>query len=304
MVGILALALAVGGTMAARDTLVEVRPGDRLILEGFSGEVFVGSWERSVMSLGVEAEGTASFRIQRSGDRLELRVADRGGRSRAKELRVLVPPWMNLEIAGRDMDAVVEGVEGEVVLRNLEGDLVLRKLGGAVRATSVEGGIEARGLTGTARLRTGSDDLRVEGSSGTLELETVDGDVELAGVESSRVTVRTTDGDIDFSGRLPAGGEFSFHSHSGDITLRLAPPVNLEVSVLAYEGEFSSDFPVRARGFRTGEGFQFTIGEGGGRMVLEAFDGDIRILNMREPVGDGARARLTREPQESIARIP
>jgi hypothetical protein len=280
MIGIFALLISAGTLVTAGDTLVEVRQGDRLILHDFSGTVFVESWDRSAMSLEADAEGSIVFKVTRVGNTLEIGIEDGKSRNRAEELRIVLPPWMSLEISGREVEAEVRGVAGEVVIQNLRGDISLRDLTGEVRASSAEGSIEASNLSGTTRLRTGNEDIWIGDSSGNLEVETVDGDIEMEGIQSRRIMARTTDGEITFTGSLQAGGDFEFHSHGGDIEMSLLPPVNLGVTVLAYAGGFQSDFPVHARGFRSGEGLEFTVGSGGGRLVLEAFDGNIRLSSV------------------------
>ena len=286
MNGALALFLLGSTLLSPGDTLVELRQGDRLILRDFGGAVYVESWERPLLQAEVRSKESVSFRVQRSGSSLELRLAGGEGRNRVEDLRLVVPPWLKLEVTGRELDVDVRDMDGDLIVRNLRGDLSFRNLGGTVEAYTVEGGIEAYRLTGSARLRTGDDDLRVEDSSAALSLETVDGEIRLEGIDARRVSARTTEGDIEFSGRILEGGEYGFFSHGGDIQLRLVPPVNLDASVLAYEGEFESEFPVKAKGFRSGEGLEFTLGTGGARLNLETFDGEIRLLRI---LGGGDR---------------
>ena len=277
MMGILELLVVAGSLVTSGDTLVEVRQGDRLVLQSFAGTVHVETWDQPKMSLEADTEESVAFRVNREGNRLEIRVEDGKSRNRAEELRVVLPPWMNLEMSGRELEADVRGVEGDVEIQNLRGDISLRDLAGEVEASTSEGSIDAWSLSGTARLRTGDDDIWIGDSSGALDLETVDGEIDMAGVRSHRISARTTEGEITFTGRLEDGGDFGFYSHGGDIELNLLPPVNLDVTILAYEGSFESDFPVHARGFRSGDGMEFRVGEGGGRLVLEAFDGNIRL---------------------------
>jgi hypothetical protein len=278
MMGILELLVFAGTLVTSGDTLIEVRQGDRLVLQSFDGTVYVETWDQPNMSLEADAEESVAFRVNREGNRLEVRVEDGKSRNRAEELRVVLPPWMNLEMSGRELEADVLGVGGNVEIQNLRGDISLRDLAGEVQASTSEGSIDAWNLSGSARLRSGDDDIWIGDSSGTLDLETVDGEIDMEGVRSRRVSARTTEGEITFTGRLEEGGDFGFYSHGGSIELNLLPPVNLDVSVLAYEGGFESDFPVRSRGFRSGEGMEFRVGEGGGRLVLEAFDGNIGLF--------------------------
>jgi len=278
MMEILELLVFAGTLVTPGDTLIEVRQGDRLVLQSFDGTVYVEGRDQPNMSLEADAEESVVFRVNREGNRLEVRVEDGKSRNRAEELRVVLPPWMNLEMSGRELEADVRGVGGNVEIQNLRGDISLRDLAGEVQASTSEGSIDAWNLSGSARLRSGDDDIWIGDSSGALDLETVDGEIDMEGVRSRRVSARTTEGEITFTGRLEKGGDFGFYSHGGSIELNLLPPVNLDVSVLAYEGGFESDFPVRSRGFRSGEGMEFRVGEGGGRLVLEAFDGNIGLF--------------------------
>jgi len=280
MNGTLALFLLVKAVASPGDTLVEVHQGDRLVLQDFGGSVYVETWERPFLQVEVMTKESVPLRIRRSGNSLELQGAGGEGRRRREELRLILPPWMNLEVTGRELEVEVRDLAGDLVVRNLRGDLALRNLAGSVEAYTVEGSIEAYNLTGSARLRTGDDDLWVGNSSAALDLETVDGEIRMEGIDSRRVSAVTTQGEIEFSGHILEGGDYGFYSHGGDIQLRLAPPVNLEATILAYEGEFQSDYPVKAKGFRSGEGLEFTLGTGGARLVMETFDGEIQLLRV------------------------
>jgi hypothetical protein len=283
MHGAFALFLLVGTLTAPGDTLLGVREGDRLVLSDFQGTVFVQTWDRSELYVEAESKESRSFRINRSGSRVELRLAEEAGPERRDGLRMTVPYWMDLEFSGKELEVEVWAVDGDVMVRNIRGDISFRDLRGLVEAYTVEGSIEAQGLTGSARLRTGNDELRVMSSSAALDLETVNGDIELEEIQSRRVSARSTEGEIDFSGRVLGGGDYGFFTHGGDVRLHLSEPVNLDASILTYEGKLSSGFPVRTDGFRSGEGLDFSIGAGGARLVVETFSGSVEL--MRHPGG-------------------
>lgn len=270
-------ALLLGAPTSARDTLIQVREGDHLVLKGFSGAVEVEGWGRSEVRARADAEEALLFQFSRSGSRIDLEVLDRKNRNRTEELILLVPSWMEVDVSGANLDVAVKGLSGGVRVRSLKGDLILQDLSGIVEASTVEGSIDASGLGGTARLKTGNDDITIVESRAELYLESVSGDIDLRRSAAPGIEARTTDGDVDFSGRLSPDGAYGFHTHSGELTVTLDPPVDADVTVLAYEGDFRSDFPVRTRGFRTGQNLVFTIGAGGARVVLEAFDGEVTL---------------------------
>jgi len=278
MVELILAALLLGSPISAGDTLLDLREGDRLVLGDFTGEVEVVGWDRDYLAAESDSDEEIHFEFERSGNRVVIKVLDRKDRNRAEELTLRVPRWVELDLSGKRLEARVRGIGGSVRIRNLSGDLTLEDLRGRVDASTASGEITAAGLEGAAKLRTGGDDLTVRGSSGAMDLETLSGDIELLGLSSVSISVRTTSGDIDFVGRLFSGGDYQFRSHSGDVNLQLEEPLNIDVTVLAYEGAFESDFPIRARGFKSGQEMAFTLGSGGGRLTLEAFTGEIALL--------------------------
>lgn len=300
MLELLISVVALAPAVSVQDTIVPVETGDRLLLEELSGTLEVEAWNRSEIRAEAEDEEPLLFTVSRSGSRIELRARDPKGRSRAEDLKVWIPTWMDLEVSGRELEVSVDGLGGRVVVRNLEGDVILENLSGAVDVTVVEGEIVARRLLGSARLKTGEDEITLTDCNAALALETVSGDVEIRRSTSPGVEVRTTDGDVDFDGPLIPGGAYEFHSHGGDLTLTLQPPVDADVTVLVYEGDFRSDFPVRAQGFRSGQDMRFTIGSGGSRLLLNAFDGEVLLRRAQGgPAGPSSTA-----PEQTSDRRP
>jgi DUF4097 and DUF4098 domain-containing protein YvlB len=264
--------------LSAGDTLQDLREGDRVVLRDFRGEVEVVGWDRGYMAVEADSDEETRFEFQRSGNQVMVRVVDRKSRNRAEELTLRVPLWVELDLSGQRLEVQLRGVEGAVKIRTFNGDITLQDLPGRVDVTTTGGEISARGLTGTAILKSGSGDITIRDSSGDLTLEAVSGEVEMTNVSSESLAVSTTSGDIDLFGRILPGGDYHFRSHSGDLTLHLEEPLNINVSLLVYEGAFESDFPVRARGFTSGEEMEFTLGSGGGRLTAEAFNGDVALL--------------------------
>jgi hypothetical protein len=290
MLELLLAGFLIGAPFAAKDTVIQVGEGDRLLLRDFSGLVEVEGWDRDELRAEADAEEAIVFRFTRSGSAIEMEALDRKNRSRSEDLRLRVPAWMDVEISGPKLDVEISRLTGVVTVRNLKGDIYLEDLSGRVNAGSVEGSIYADGLRGSARLRTGDDEIRVVDSSADLDLESVSGDIELEEISGLDLKVRSTHGEVDFFGSLLQGGSYAFHTHSGDLTLVLDPDVDADVTVLAYEGEFEADFPIRSRGFRSGHEFGFTIGSGGAQLLLEAFDGEISLRRRDLHNGEGTDA--------------
>jgi hypothetical protein len=91
------------------------------------------------------------------------------------------------------------------------------------------------------------------------------------------VAVETTDGDVDFTGRLEAGARVRLSTHDGDVTATIPPGSDVDVSVSTFDGSFEPSMPVVTRGLRAGEALDFRLGRGGATLSMQAFDGDIRL---------------------------
>jgi len=181
MNALLLTAWLVSGGAASPDTTVELRRGDRVVVEGISGELRVETWDRAAMDIRGEDEDPIGVSASRAGDRVVLRATDRKRR-------------------GFDVDA------------------------GSIRA-------------------------------------------------------KTLSGDVFFSGPLAAGGSYWFSVHDGDADFELPSDSGAEVTVSTFDGEFTSDFPVVVQRYGGGGVFDFTLGNGGARLEIQVFDGEIELRN-------------------------
>ena len=163
----------------------------------------------------------------------------------------------------------VSVVDGEVEIRDIQGPVAVVTVEGEVRIQNVRGVVAAKSF---------DDDVILRGIRGDqVAAESIGGDVLMDDIESPDVAGSTVDGEVRFVGPLLEGGEYTLVTHDGDLTVRLSDRVNADVSISTFEGKFRSDFPVQVSRFRGGREFSFTLGEGGAKLVLRAFDGDIRL---------------------------
>lgn len=268
--------LAAGGA-ALPDTAVDLRRGDRVVVESLSGSVEVTVWERSALSvegLGPEARGLA---VRREGGRVVVGPGDRKGRGLAVAVRLRVPAWAPLEIRGLDLDVTVSGVEADVTARTVEGDIAVSGVSGALSLSTIDGSVEVRDARGSVSARSRGGDVTLIAVEGRLEVESGDGDLRLQEVTAPSVRAQTLDGDIFFQGPLSAGGTYWFSTHDGDAEVVVPADVGARVRVSTFDGEFTSDFPVTLQRYGGGGMFEFAVGNGGASLEIQAFDGEIRL---------------------------
>jgi hypothetical protein len=135
-----------------------------------------------------------------------------------------------------------------------------------------------------------ADDVTLRRIAGSVEVHSGDGDILLDALESMSVRAEAQDGDIVFSGSIEDGGEYGFYLHDGDVTLELPADVSARVHVSTFDGEFTSDFPVRVESFSAGRQFDFVLGRGSASIDIEVFDGEIRLARGGAGSGGGIGA--------------
>ena len=265
---------------ASADTVVRMRAGDRVVFDGMEGRLTIGAWSRDEMELRSDAESTP-VTVRRAGSTVRVEPGDRKGRRRALDVAVRLPPSTDVEVNGLSLDLVVQEMDGRIDVDNVDGDVWVEDAGGPVTIRTIEGEIDVvRAMAGVS-VSSQSDDVRLRGVAGAVDAHSGDGDIELMDVRSMAVRAETQDGDIDFSGVLEDGGEYGFFVHDGDATLAIPADSRVRVQVSTFDGEFESDFPVVLERFTGGREFDFTVGAPRARMVVQVFDGEIRLLERR-----------------------
>lgn len=269
------------GVWAGDLELDELRPRLDTVLYVEPGDVFVSETLRGTLI--VRARGDE---MRLSGDPDEIPVLVREGRrvqlqprrgARDADVVVELPSWMPVSIRSRDLDVSMTRNEAEIRIEVLSGDIRIDGVSGAVEARTVNGEVEVRGTEGDLELSTADGDVRVVGHRGLLRVESTDGDLTLRDIEGRDVAASTLDGDVEFEGAVTGNGSLELSAHDGDVMVGLPAAVQADVEVSTFHGEFTSDFRVQAAGFRAGEPLRFQIGDGGARIRLRSFDGDISI---------------------------
>lgn len=264
----------VSALLPAPDTTVELRRGDRVVVEGLSGELVVEAWSRPAMEVGGETLGLS---VSRSGNRVRIVSGDPKSRGLDVDATLRVPEWVDVDIQGRSLEVSVTGMRGQVTVRNVSGDIRVHDVEGRLDLSSHEGGIDVTGAQGEVSAVSRGDHVRLRDVTGAVTVESGSDDVTLEAVTSSSLRARTLDGDLRFQGPLVAGGTYSFSVHDGDAILVLPADAGARVTVATFDGEFTSDFPVVFQGFHSGGSMAFTLGEGGAEVEVRVFDGQINL---------------------------
>jgi hypothetical protein len=269
-----ALVLAVASTVQA-DTTLAVNRGDRLVLEGISGVIAIDAWDRNELEVR-SATGNTPLTVRRTGATLQVE-ADGARRRRSLDAVIRVPAWIDVEVGGSALDLNVTGIDGGLRVANVSGDVQIRDAGGSVDVRSIRGEVVVVDARGSVRASSQADDVTLRRVAGSVEAHSGDGDIILDQIESMSVRAEAQDGDIVFSGSIASAGEYRFYLHDGDVLLEVPADVSARVHVSTFDGEFTSDFPVRVESFSAGRQFDFVLGQGSALVEIEVFDGEIRL---------------------------
>lgn len=267
-------------TGAGADT-VRARPGDRLVIRDLTGRVIVRGVEGDVVRTLAGPSGPGSPAPTRSDGRIVLSGRDARGRSPTRDLVVEVPRWLALDVRAEELRVSVEGLAAAVDVRTVEGDVEVREVEGSLNLWSVDGEIRVYGASGPVRARSVDASVELHRVRGDVEVGSTDGDLDLLDVEADRVDAQTVDGDVTFEGPLRPGGTYVLVTHDGDVTAAVPEGAGVRVEVSTFDGTFEADVPVTLDRFRGGRETAFTLGDGRARLVLQAFDGDIRLRHRR-----------------------
>lgn len=244
-----------------------------------SGDITVTGWTRGEVKIyGVIELGylESSF----SSSRVRITAKSRRGRMGRSHYEVSVPVGTEVRASTVSGNIAVRGVAGEVTTKSVSGDVEVRDAGNRVEIETVSGDIRGIKLGGRIRVHAVSGDVRLEDIDGDVSGKSVSGSLEATG-SVANLEFESVSGEVTFSGDLRAGGSFRANSHSGDLRLTLPATLNANVDVQTYSGDFRTAFPITIqpgeRSGSRGRRMSGTIGNGGARISLETFSGDVTI---------------------------
>jgi hypothetical protein len=278
------------GAIRGRETLRVIYPDGRILYRG-RGD---GSWNTQVR---VDDDGTF-YDDGRDDDGRQVRISSRGGSGieAHADLTVAVPPGQRIALYLAAGDVDVTNVNGEILVdvgaadvttSGTRGQLRLDTGSGEVRVTDAEGDLDLDSGSGASTLTgvrgrilnidsgsgsvTGRDitvqELRVDAGSGEVDLERVAApDIRMdLGSGSTELTLTS---DVQ---------TLTVDSGSGSVTIRVPESLGAQVEVDAGSGGLDLQVPVTTRRISR-DAFSGSIGDGQGRIVIDAGSGRVRIL--------------------------
>lgn len=212
---------------------------------------------------------------------VSIRARSVSGRLEEIQYNLVVPQGVRVRTSSVSGDMIIRGTKGEVRAQSTSGDIQVTDAARGIQISTVSGSVDIGSASGDIRISTVSGDVEGTRLSGNIAVETVSGDVEVSESEIRDLRFSSTSGDLMFQGGLLSGGVSRLSTHSGDVELRIPAATGATFELQTFSGDIFSAFPVvlqpsEGRRIRNRR-MEFTVGDGGGRIAIETFSGDISI---------------------------
>lgn len=277
------------GPIGGRETLRVRYPSDRIVYGETRGH-------RSTIH--VREDGTFSDGgWQERGDRSRVDIRGYGpGLEAHADLLVRVPRGQKIELYLAVGRVDVTNVAGDVVVDVASADVDVAGVTGALTLDTGSGRVAVRDVTGDLNIDSGSGGLSVERVKGnTLRLDSGSGGVQASDIEvgqfdadvgsgglrvhrlrASQVSAETGSGGVSIE-LLSDVQNLDVETGSGGVTIRAPATLSAAVNVETGSGGFQTDFEITTR--RVGRNHvDGRIGDGKGRITIEAGSGTVRLL--------------------------
>ena len=256
-------------------------------ISNVSGLVDVQAWARNEVEVtGELGKGTERLEVVRNGNvvRIKVILPSKSSRAESSELFVKLPAGSGLAINTVSADIAVRGLRGSQRLQSVSGDIRTEAAAEDVECKTVSGDVD---ITGSGQrtlltVTTVSGDAALTKVAGEVNGNTVSGDFTIAMSEAHRSRLRSTSGNLGFTGRLATDARLDIESISGDVRLDLAAPIGAEFDVSSFNGDIRNCFgpePVRTSEYAPGRELRFREGSGAARVRIKTLNGDISVCN-------------------------
>ena len=263
-------------------------PDGEVRISNVSGRVEVVAWDRSE----VEVTGTVGAKVERlefgGGDNyttvrvvLPSRVRNCDDDCEG-DIKVSVPRVARIDADTVSADVSVADAAGAVRVNSVSGEVTLRTRSRDLEASSVSGDVDVvgNGADGRVEARSVSGDVRIQGVSAEIQVESVSGNVDVQRSKVTRLSMKSTSGDVAYAGGIAGTGSFEFQTVSGDVKVALEGPRDATFDISTFSGDIDNGFGPKARRtseYAPGYELRFTEGKGAARIRINTLSGEVDL---------------------------
>jgi hypothetical protein len=286
------LALGVSANAPAADKSfereVQAEPKGIVDISNVAGTIEVTGWDRNAVSVhGELGEGVERVDVTSQPGHTSIKVVlpDSGHhRNGEARLKVQIPQGSELDVSAVSADVTAMKVLGTQRLQSVSGEISAELAQADAEIKNVSGDItlHGHGQPANVHLSTVSGDVKIEHAAGDLDVGTVSGDVKgsLDGTRSLRV--RSTSGDVTFTGKLAHGVNVDVESISGELALKASADGGFGYELTSFSGGIDNCFGVKAQRnseYTPGKSLRGTQGDGSGRVHMRSMSGGLMLCD-------------------------
>jgi DUF4097 and DUF4098 domain-containing protein YvlB len=289
----LALGVSAAGTASADDKIfdreVAADPKGIVDISNVAGTIEVTGWDRNQVSVhGRLGEGVERVDVISQPGHTTIKVVlpntfghhEDDGEAR---LTVQIPQASELDVSAVSADVRATRVTGIQRLQSVSGDVNAELAGADAEIKNVSGEItlHGHGQPAATHVTTVSGDVRIENIAGDLDVNTVSGEVKGTVEAAHALRVRSTSGDVSFTGRLARGVTVDVESVSGELALKARTDGGYVYELSSFSGDIDNCFGATAehREHGPGSSLRGTRGDGSGRVHMRSMSGDLTLCD-------------------------
>jgi len=286
----LALGVSASAPAAGKSFEREVQAEPKGIVEisNVAGSIEVSGWDRNAVSVhGELGEGVERVDVTSQPGHTTIKVVlpnntrHHDGDAR---LKVQIPQGSELDVSAVSADVTAMKVSGIQRLQSVSGEISAELAQADAEIKDVSGDITLRGhgQPANVHLSTVSGDVKIEHVAGDLDVGTVSGDVKgsLDGARSLRV--RSTSGDVSFTGKLTGSPTVDLESVSGELTVKASADGGFSYELTSFSGDITNCFGGKAERtsqYTPGQSLRGTLGQGSGRVHMRSMSGELTLCD-------------------------
>ncbi len=251
-----------------------------------SGSTTISGWDRDSVAVVADLSPGAGRLYIGGHEAIKVGVEPptAGGTPGPARLEIRVPRGSVVWVKAADASVAVDGVEGGLDLYSVSGSVRVRGAPSTVRAESMEGPISIEVRTPWLRAKTASGSIDLAGEVSDLAATSVSGTIRVVAARQARARIESVTGEVIVSGRPTRGGAWEIETHSGAVTLALAPDTDAEIDVHTFGGDVQSTLGrivSRRIDDLAGSDWSVMAGAGGTSITVRTFKAPVTITAVR-----------------------
>lgn len=291
-----ALLLTVPARAPATDTtsihvLRAIAADASIRIRNAAGSVRVSGWDRNAVQVtGSLGSGNKPLIVEGGGRNLVIRVESStpsgwfhwwGHSSAASaQLDVRVPRAVALALNVVSAKADVDGLAGgRLDIQSVSGPVRVRADCPRVAVTTVSGDVDLAGAMPSLHVETVSGDVSLPAAGADLHLQTVSGNLRVGGGPLRDADIGSVSGDVQITTAVAPDVLLHVKTLSGDVQLTLPATLSAQLDAETFSGALEGVLTAASKEKQdSGRRVTLRYGASQGRIRLETFSGDIRVL--------------------------